>query len=141
ARALAPNTPDGTFDVAFAEWVRAHIYRTTRQPQRALDHALGFYADYTREASATSIDRLEFFVTEVTLEWADQLPPGSDRDAILTLARPHLTRAEQLAIEADDLPGQALAQLAHAHFARLSNEDFDGMEAIEATIDAGDDLK
>jgi hypothetical protein len=141
ARALAPLVPDGTFDAASAEWVQAHLYRTNGQPERALHHALGFYTDYTREASAISTDRLEFFIAEVALEWADRLQAGTDRGAFLTLARPHIVRAEEQATGAHDLPGHALAQLAHAHLARLSGEDFDRVDAIETTIYLGTELK
>jgi hypothetical protein len=140
-RSLAAQVPHEDFDLASAEWVQAHLYRTYGEPERALHHALSFYNDYIREASDVSRDRLEFFLAETALDWADTLPPGTDRDALVSLSLPHLQSAERLAQESLDNPGQGLAQLARAHYDRLSGGGhMQRVAALEAVVRLGTEL-
>jgi hypothetical protein len=139
-RRLAVHTPHEDFDLASAEWVQAHLYHTYGEPERALHHVLAFYDQYISEASAISQDRFEFFIAEVTLDWARKLPPGTDRDALLALSLPHLETAEQLARESQDRPGQGLAQLARAHYRRLSGANAERIAGIEAVLRLGAEL-
>lgn len=139
-RRLAANSPHEHFDLASAEWVQAHLYRTYGEPERALRHALDFHSEYIKEASAISRDRLEFFIADVALDWANVLPRGTDRDAVLALSLPHLENAKQLARDSFDRPGQALAQLAQVHYDRLSASNVQRVSAIEATLRLGAEL-
>jgi hypothetical protein len=137
ARSLAPLVHEPQFDSAAAEWVQAHLYRTYGEPERALRHTLGFYDMYIREAGAVSQDRLEFFIAEVAMDWAEKLPPGTDRDAFLALSFPHLSRAEQLATASHDMPGMGLALLARTHYSRLSGANVERTHSLEAVIHLG----
>ena len=140
-RTLAAQVPHEDFDLASAEWVQAHLYRTYGEPERALRHALSFYNDYIREASDVSRDRLEFFLAEAALDWADMLPPGTDSDALVSLSLPHLQSAERLARESVDNPGQGLAQLARARYDRLSGGgNMQRLAALEAVAQLGTEL-
>jgi tetratricopeptide (TPR) repeat protein len=141
ARALAACAHHGDFDLASAEWVQAHLYRTSGRPERALSHTLGFYSDYIGTASTVSRDRLEFFVAKTALEWASKLTVSSDRRAILTLALAHLNAAERLSHESLDRSGQCLANLARVHYNRLSDKPATNRIAqIESVIRIGAEL-
>lgn len=137
ARALAPRVHEPHYDSAAAEWVQAHLYRTYGEPERALRHVLGLYEAYIAEAHTISQDRLEFFIAEVAMDWAEKLPPGSDRDALLALSRPHLERSERLADESYDMPGQGLATLARVRFNRLSGANAQRVVSLEAVLHLG----
>jgi hypothetical protein len=139
-RRLAAHSTHQRYDIAFAEWTQAHLYNVYGQPQRALGHALSIYDDYVREASAISRDRFEVFLAQVGLAWAGKLPPGTDREAVLSLCLPHLKKAERLAKETLDRPGQGLAQLARAHYQRLSGANVSRMSNLEAVLHLGAEL-
>jgi hypothetical protein len=68
------------------------------------------------------------------LQLAVTLPAGSDRYALLELARPHIERAERLAKAAEDKPGQGLTQIVRAQYARLHGSSTDRVASIEAVI-------
>ncbi len=137
ARALASRVYEPHYDSATAEWVQAHLYRIYGEPERALRHVLGFYDDYINEALAVSRDRLEFFVADVALDWAEKLRSGTDRDAFLALSLPHLEMAERLAEESNDSPGQGLARLARIHYNRLSAANVERIARLEEVIHLG----
>lgn len=137
ARALTPRVPHGQFESATAEWVQAHLYRTYGEYERALRHLLGIYDDYIREATIVSRERMEIFVADVALDWAEKLSPGTDRNAFLALCHAHLETAERLAHENDDQPGQGLAQLARIHYNRLSGANVERIARLEDVIHLG----
>lgn len=137
ARALTPRVPHGQFESATAEWVQAHLYRTYGEYERALRHLLGIYDDYIREATIVSRERLEGFIAEVALDWAESLSSGADRNAFLALSLPHLESAERLASENDDQPGLGLAQLARIHYNRLSGANVERITPLEDVIHLG----
>lgn len=133
SRKLALSIPNSTFEAASAEWVQANLYRLQRQPERALRPALQICEVYARESTPISYERAEIFVAQTALDFADVFS-GSDRDALLMLAAPHLERAEQIARETDDRPGQGLTKLMRAYSARLSAENRDRAADIEDVI-------
>lgn len=134
ARALAPLVRDGQFAAATNEWVQAHLYRTQGKVERALFHILAIQDDYMSGANPVSQDRLEFFIADTALDWAGRLPPGSDRQAFIALAHPHLNNAERLAKDNADLPGQGLARLGRVRYSRLSRTMHDRIASIEWVI-------
>lgn len=137
ARALTPQVPNGQFESATAEWVQAHLYCTHGEYERALRHLLGIYDDYIEEATIVSRERLEIFIADVTLDWAEKLRPGSDRDAFLALSHAHLETAERLASESHDQPGQGLTQLARVHYNRLTGANAERIARLEEVIHLG----
>ncbi len=134
ARSLIPQVPGSTFEAAATEWVQADLDLLRGQPERALRPALSILEVYNREATPVSQERAEIFVAHTTLQLAATLPESSDRHALLQVARPHLERAEQLARQAKDRPGQGLTQLVRAHYTRLSGSISDRVATIEAVI-------
>ena len=140
SRTLAAKVPNSTFEVAAAEWVQANLYRLRRQPERAFRPALQICETYARESTPVSQERAEVFVAQTSLELAE-LVSGSDRNALLALALPHIERAEWLAIETADRPGQGLTTLMRAYYARLSAMGSNRVAAIEAVIQLAQDIE
>jgi len=134
ARTLIAQLPNSTFESAATEWVQADLDLLRGQPERALRPALAILEVYNREATPISQERAEIFVAHTALAFAATLPAGSDRNALLQLARPHLERAEWVSREAEDRPGQGLSQLERAQYARLSGATTDRVTSIEAVI-------
>jgi tetratricopeptide (TPR) repeat protein len=134
ARALIAQVPGSTFEAAATAWVQADLDLLRGQPERALRPALAIVEVYNREATPISQERAEIFVSQTALQLAVTLPAGSDRNALLEFARPHLERAEQLARDAEDKPGQGLTHLVRAQYARLSRSTTDRIASIEAVI-------
>ncbi|HEX5441359.1 MAG TPA: hypothetical protein VFW76_10770 [Ktedonobacterales bacterium] len=137
ARALTPRVPHGQFESATAEWVQAHLFRTYGEYERALRHLLGIYDDYIKEATIVSRERMEIFIADAALDWAEKLSPGADRNAFLALSLGHLETAERLASENDDQPGEGLAQLARVHYNRLSGANVERIARLEDVIHLG----
>ena len=137
ARLLPLPDHASAFDRAAAEWVQAHLFRLRRQPERSLGQILSVHEVYLQQASPVSQDRMEFFIAEVALDWAEHLPMGSDRNALLTLARPHLRHAERLARESGDRPGASLARIARTRYSRLTNGSMDRLKALEGVVREG----
>jgi hypothetical protein len=96
---------------------------------------------YVHYASRIYQDRLEFFIAEIALEFADLLDPGSDRAAVVALALAHLERAEHLAQDSHDRPGQALSQIARVHYCRLAGTPLDRIRTLESVIHTGQRLQ
>ncbi|HEX4713702.1 MAG TPA: hypothetical protein VH164_02115, partial [Ktedonobacteraceae bacterium] len=140
ARTLIAQVPNAPFEAATTTWVQADLDLLRGQPERALRPALAILEVYNREATPVSQERAEIFVAQVALQLAVTLPAGSDRYALLELARPHLERAEQLAYAAADKPGQGLTRLVRAQYARLSRRSSDCIASIEAVIRFGHDI-
>ncbi len=141
ARALIPQVANTTFEAATTEWVQANLDRLRGQPERALRPTLQIAQVYAQRATPVSQERAELFVAQTALELAGTLPGGSDRNAMIELARPHLERGEQLAQESEDKPGQGLAQLVRAQYFRLARSNSDQVAAIEAVIRLARDIE
>lgn len=139
-RRLAAQSPHQRYDVASAEWTQAHLYNIYGQPERAISHVLSIYDDYAREATPISRDRFETFLVQVSLSWAGTLPQGTYRDAVLTLALPHLETAERLAKQTQDIPGQGLAQLSRIHYQRLTGANVRRISSLESVLRLGAEL-
>ncbi len=134
ARTLITQVPNATFEAATTAWVQADLDLLHGQPERALRPALAILEVYNREATPISQERAEIFVAQAALQLAVTLPAGSDRYALLELARPHLERAERLAKAAEDKPGQGLTQIVRAQYAHLHGSSTDRVASIEAVI-------
>lgn len=134
ARTLLAQIPGAPLEAATTLWVQADLELLRGQPERALRPALAMLAVYNREATPISQDRAEIFVAQATLAFAATMPAGSDRQALLQLARPHLERGEQLAREAQDRPGQGLYHIGRAHYERLCAIASDRVTSLEAVI-------
>ena len=140
ARTLLAQVPNAPFEAATTAWAQADLDLLRGQPERALRPALAILEVYNREATPISQERAEIFVAQAALQLAVTLPVGSDRYALLALARPHIERAEQLAHAAEDKPGRGLAHLARAQYARLSRGSTDPIASIEAVIRLARDI-
>ncbi len=134
SREVALREPHDDLDLASAEWVQAYIYLLQRQPARALHHALGVWEVFSQAATPVSQDRIETFVALAALAEAESHHAGTDRNAFITLARPHLKCAEKLAQANYDSPGVGLAHLARAYYARLADSSIDRIALIESVI-------
>lgn len=123
----------GALAAATVAWIRALLFRWRGQPDRALPQALAAADVYDREETYISAGRLHGIVADITLDLAKRFTE-SGRDSFLTLAQQHIAVALDTAQLAQDKTGEALALLADARFARLSERDMDRKGAIEAVM-------
>lgn len=138
ARALVPLVNQTrSLDMATIEWTQAKLHHLRGMPEMAMRYILPAADVYAREANAISYERLEIDAAEFALTWAQSRPVGSDRNALIALARSHLVRAERIARERQDLEGAALARLTRARMSRLTRGSHDRVGVIEAVIKQG----
>jgi tetratricopeptide (TPR) repeat protein len=132
ARSLLPalNGKPQRRDVARIPWLEAHLYRWRGEPERALRPALAAAHEYDQSAGGSTV-RIQVVVADVALDLAATMPPGTDRDALLTLAEPHITRATVVATEVGDDIGGLLARLTALRLMRMRGENRDRVAPIE----------
>lgn len=140
ARKLIAQTPDMALAAAANEWVQANLDRLNRRPELALRPSIQICEIYAREGSAISRERAEILLAQSGLEFAESLPPGTDRHAMVALALPHIEQAEVLASMTFDKPGQALCELLRAHYDRLTGSNSNRVSRIAHVIQFADDI-
>ena len=115
-------------------WVEANLLRLRGSPERALRPALAAAEVYTKEGPANSAARIQILTAEVSLDLALTLPQGSDRNALICLARPHIAKALQLVEGMDDVPAEVLARLAEVRCLRLEGVDVHRLAILERQL-------
>lgn len=131
ARSLIPFTSESVLAAANIEWIQAHLFRLTGQPERALRHALASADVYARYGGSASIVRIQTLVADVTLDLANAMPFGIDRRALSNLALSHQRIATQLANDSSDEAGQGLALLSYARYSQMVAKNEDRIATIE----------
>lgn len=128
AHSLLLQAPSHSLEAANMLWVKAHLERARRLPERALRPALTVAEIYLHKASPTSQNRIQTFLAELALDLADSMPGGPstpEGQQHLRVARMRLTQAEDLARDAHDEPGIGLMRLARARESRLRHRNMD----------------
>jgi hypothetical protein len=131
ARALVPLCPNERRERATIAWVEANLFRWRGAPELGLRQALAAAEFYTESGPANSAARIQVVASDIALDLAATFPTGSDRDAMLRLAQPHIAQALQLAEGVGDEAGTVLARLAEVRCLRLSGFDVDRLGTIE----------
>lgn len=131
ARGLIPLVPDRLLDVMAVPWMEAHLHRWRGAPENALRPALAAAAAYATGESTASAARIQVVVADIILDLAAVMPSGTDRDALLAMARPHVALALHHARGSDDAPGVVLGDLANVRVARLQGTAVDRLGIVE----------
>jgi hypothetical protein len=131
ARHVLPFISDPGLDVAAIQWIEAHLFRWRGEPERALRPALAAAQMYAQWDAAGSAARIETVAADVILDLCASLPQGTDRDALLVMAEPHLTRALDFAQAIGNELGVVLTRLTQVRWHRLRGDNVDRLGAIE----------
>lgn len=116
---LRRRTRVDPLSAAVVEWMQAHLYRWSRQPELALRPAIFAAEIYTESGSPASASRIQSFTADVQLDFAESLPDGSDRTFAVRAAGDHIAIAQALAYEARDEAAMGLALLSAIRHGRL----------------------
>lgn len=134
ARNLAALVPRHGIEAATIEWIQALLFRLRGQPELALRPAAAAAEVYMDRGSPASAARIQTVLAGIGLDLAERFSRGTDRGAFITLAQPHVQLAADLAHEAGDEIGAALARLAGVRFSRLNGHNEDRVATIEQII-------
>ena len=138
--AAADNTHDHELLGATLAWTEALIWRWRGQPERALILASEATRIYGQWGDTPSSARAELLVSEVALDLAGHLRVGSDHDALVDLARPHVASAAALAHDAHDVAAQGLTQLARVRLDRERGVASDRKRMLDDVIRSAERL-
>lgn len=140
ARAIIPLTSGQEIEKASCDWLEAHLYRLSRQPEQALHIATGVLDVIVDQANPTTRDRFHTFLANIALDMLDDAsasPHSSHDHGCLALAQWHIKQALCAAEQAYDEPGAYLARLAKARYDRYANSNTNTLAAIEVVARAG----
>ncbi|HLY29982.1 MAG TPA: hypothetical protein VKQ36_03040, partial [Ktedonobacterales bacterium] len=113
---------------------QALLYHLKRDYQQAWPHALAASDFYWQSGASHSLDRIEYLLTRIALDWAEAPHPGQTRRELLSHARFHLRLAEQVASDTNDANGQVMVDLARIQYQRLTRSKVDRKAALEETL-------
>jgi tetratricopeptide (TPR) repeat protein len=136
ARGLVPLCPSEERERATIAWVEANLFRLRGSPELALRPALAAAEVFTKDGPANSAARIQILAAEVSLDLASTLSEGSDRNALIGLARPHISKALQLVDGTNDVPAEILARLAEVRSLRLEGADVPRLVMLETQLPA-----
>lgn len=123
ARAIRRRMPVDPVTGVTIEWMEAHLYRWSRQPERALRPASAAAEVYTESGSPASAARIQTFTADVLLDFAASLPYGTARDAQIFAAGEHVALAQALAEEASDEAAIGLTLLSDIRHSRMAGDN------------------
>lgn len=151
ARRLLPLVDQSSLHSATIEWLTSLLYRWSGQPPEALRAAMAAAEAYLRpELRAVPLlqARILAVTADCALDIAESLPggPGSDRDAILSLARRYAVRGVKLALDArggqtgETEAVHALTLLTKARFERMAHRPSDRVALYNRVIHTAETL-